>query len=63
MRRVADGRNVRCAVCDGRIVWFTNEGGRAAQRRAEVAAARHLREHIREPFAGGRDGTAKTDSG
>lgn len=58
-RRVPTGRNVYCSVC-GRgegPVWFTNESGDKARRAAQLAAARHLRGHLR-PAVGGSAGTA-----
>lgn len=62
--RVPDGRNVTCYTCYERqkadseagqdryrpdpIVWFTNEGGREADREAEVALAWHILKHLTE---------------
>lgn len=54
--KVPDGREVRCAPCDraarsaggqGVAVWFTNEGGRDADREAELARATHVLRHVR----------------
>lgn len=60
--KVADGRNVTCTDCylvaqaryeagetrvrGERTVWFTNESGADAQRRAEVAAGHHILRHL-----------------
>lgn len=56
-RRLPDGRNVWCRQCpaERNPVWLTNEWGDAARRAAQIAAARHLRGHLR-PDA--RTGTA-----
>lgn len=61
MGKVPDGRNVECWDCYQQqqadheagttryrpelVVWFTNEGGREAQREAEIALARHVMTH------------------
>lgn len=58
--KVPDGREVICTPCNraawsaGRMalaVWYTNEGGRDADRAAEVALARHVLAHYRGEYA------------